>query len=97
MDQCEYRDAPKMRAGLIHLFEGLHIAHCGKEVECMATAVGWPLFWVIQLPLSTFYPCGCASFLLFSEDKFPLHLLSEWWQTWLPTAPKFTGDSSGVG
>lgn len=32
--------APKMQAGLMHLFEDLHLTHCGKEGKCMAAAVG---------------------------------------------------------
>lgn len=33
---------PKMQAGLMHLFEDLHMTHCGKEGKCRAAAVGQP-------------------------------------------------------
>lgn len=32
----KYGDTPKMPAGLINLYEGLHIAHYGKEGKGMA-------------------------------------------------------------
>lgn len=46
---CEFGDAPKMPAGLIHLFEELHVAHYSKEGKPMAATVGWPSPWAVQL------------------------------------------------
>lgn len=75
---CTCRDASKIWASLIHSFEELHIAYCGKEGKHMAAAVGWPFFRAVPFPLFASYPYGCASLLLISEDKFLLHLLPEW-------------------
>lgn len=38
-----------MLVALMHLFEELHIEHCGKEEKLMAATVGWPLPLAIQL------------------------------------------------
>lgn len=46
---CKYMDAQKMLAALMHLFEELHIEHCGKEQKLKAATVGWPLLLAVQL------------------------------------------------
>lgn len=45
---CEYRSAPKLSAGLMHLFEELHVVHCGQESR-KGCQNGWPLLWAICL------------------------------------------------
>lgn len=78
---CEYRDSPN--GGLVSFTclrnYTLHTA-ARKESTCLQLS-GGPSRGAIQVALSASYLCGCALFLRCSEDKFLLHLLSEWWQT----------------
>lgn len=46
---CESQDILKTKAGLIHLFEKLHIAHCDKEGKWVAAPEGPPLMWAAHL------------------------------------------------
>lgn len=39
----------KCKLFLTYSFRKLCIAHCGKEEAGMATTVGWPLLWAVQL------------------------------------------------
>ena len=48
---CEYRGTLKKLGVLMHLFEELSRAHCGKEGKQMAAAVGCPLLWAVLWPL----------------------------------------------
>lgn len=45
------KDAFKMQTGLMHVFEELHTAHCGKKGIWMAAAMAWPLLWAFGWPL----------------------------------------------
>lgn len=62
LDSCgparEYEATPKTLADLRRLFEEVHITHHGKEEKNMATAVGWPLLWVVQLAIDTQLEAG---------------------------------------
>lgn len=45
---CDYRGKPKMPTAFMHLFEKLHVVHCGKEEKGMAVTVGWSPLWAVQ-------------------------------------------------
>lgn len=49
----EYGNLLNMPTDFMHLFEELHVTHCDKEGNVMATAVGWPLLWEFLLTTDT--------------------------------------------
>lgn len=49
----EYGNLLNMPTGFMHLFEELHITHCSKEENIMATAMGWSLLWEVLLTTDT--------------------------------------------